>query len=180
MEVQMATRKKAKPVKAKQTPKPKADAPEVRVPQPEKTESKPQAPAKRKQRLARRRRRTKPTSRKREAPKRPIRPPKAAQRRRRGRYSNAERARILKTATAQKLTAQQVNAKFGVKPLTYYSWRKKAKATSRRAPQRAVAGRPELASLVRERVQERLRKMLPEIVKSEVATYLERTFRKGR
>jgi transposase-like protein len=175
----MATRKKTKPVKAKQAAKPKAEAPDAR-PEAGKTEPKPQAPAKTKQRPARRRRRTKPTSRKREAPKRPIRHPKVAQRRRRGRYSNAERARILKTATAQKLTAQQVNAKFGVKPLTYYAWRKKAKATSKPASRRVVAGRPELAGLVRGSVQERLRQMLPAIVKSEVATYLERTFRKGR
>jgi hypothetical protein len=37
-----------------------------------------------------------------------------------------------------------------------------------------------LAGMVRANVQERLRAMLPEIVRSEVAAYLEQAFKKGR
>lgn len=179
----MAVRKKAKPAATKLAPSAKAEAPEV---QPtavaEKNESKPQGPAERKQGPARRRPRTKPRRRKREAPKREARRPKGTRKRHRGRYSDAERARILKAAFAQRLTAQQVQEKFGVQPVTYYSWRKKAKATHKRAPRPARKGRPqggELAGLLRESVQARLRQMLPGIVRSEVAAYLVKVFGKG-
>ena len=124
----MSTPKNVKPTKAK-PPKPEVAPPKAPVAQVAKPVPKPPTPAMKKA-PAKRRPRPKPTSRRREAPKRPVRHPKVAQRRRRGRYSSAKRARILKIATAQKLTAQQVKANFGVKPVTYYSWRKMAKATS--------------------------------------------------
>ncbi len=177
----MARRKKVKSVKAKKSPTPKGESPEVPVAQVAEPERKPpplamkKAPTKKK--TPAKRYPGSKRGRKQVARKRAIQQPKAAQRRRRARYGNAEKARILRVANAQKLTAEQVQAKFGVKPVTYYSWRKKAKG-SKRGSQRVVRGSRELAGLVRVSVQERLRQMLPEIVRGEVTAYLRGAFKK--
>ena len=42
-------------------------------------------------------------------------------------YTEAQRKKILAAAQANDLTANQVKKRFGVTPVTYYSWRKKAK-----------------------------------------------------
>src|ERR1041385_9128731 len=41
-------------------------------------------------------------------------------------YTEAERLAILAAATAERLSATDVNRRFGVKPVTYYSWRMRA------------------------------------------------------
>lgn len=51
----------------------------------------------------------------------------AKARRKRHRYTEAKRGEILAAAQKDGLTASQVQQKFGVTPVTYYSWRKKAK-----------------------------------------------------
>jgi transposase-like protein len=117
------------------------------------------------------------------ARKRPTPHRKPTARRRRGRYSNADRARILAAAQKGGLTALQVQAKFGVKPVTYYLWRKKAKAggrPGRRGASPRGSKQDAIVGMVRANVQERLQALLPEIVRSEVAEYLERAFKKGR
>jgi transposase-like protein len=40
-------------------------------------------------------------------------------------YTQAERLTILATAMAEGLSATDVHERFGVRPVTYYSWRKK-------------------------------------------------------
>lgn len=40
-------------------------------------------------------------------------------------YVQAERLSILATAVTEQLSATKVQQRFGVKPVTYYSWRKK-------------------------------------------------------
>jgi len=40
-------------------------------------------------------------------------------------YTLTERLTILATAVAEGLSATEVHQRFGVKPVTYYSWRKK-------------------------------------------------------
>ena len=40
-------------------------------------------------------------------------------------YTEAERLTILATAMAEGLSATDVHERFGVRPVTYYSWRKK-------------------------------------------------------
>src|SRR5437016_14092684 len=95
------------------------------------------------------------------------------------------RARILAAAKADGLTANDVKKKFGVTPVTYYSWRKKsgAAARTRNGRGRANAGTG-LDSNLRQRVQARLRAVLPKIVDSEVDSYLASYFggikRRGR
>src|SRR5438045_2860275 len=44
-------------------------------------------------------------------------------RRARRRYSDADRQRILAAARSGNLTALQIKKRFGVTPVTYYSWR---------------------------------------------------------
>jgi len=103
----------------------------------------------------------------------------AKTRKRRQSYTPQQRAEILATAQRDRLTAAQVKRKFGVTPVTYYSWRKKAGATRRRgggAPvARAIIGNG-IGSQLRAEVQSRVREILPEIVRSEVNAYLNDLF----
>jgi transposase-like protein len=92
----------------------------------------------------------------------------------RKRYTDAQKKTILAAANQEGLTAAQVQKKFGVRPVTYYSWRKKTGATRRRG-RPAGAARPagDLANVVRGEVQTRVRAMLPDIVRGEVNRYLD-------
>jgi transposase-like protein len=96
-------------------------------------------------------------------------------------YTEAERKNILAAATQGNMTATDVQKKFGVRPVTYYSWRKKSGAAGRRRGRPAGAtrggggggGGGDLVSVVRGQVQVRVRSMLPDIVRSEVNSYLD-------
>ncbi len=98
-------------------------------------------------------------------------------------YTDEQKQTILAAAQKDGLTALQVQKKFGVKPITYYSWRKKSGAAKRRGrPAGRGPGRPPgssgaaagaLAGVVRGEVQSRVRAMLPEIVRGEVNRYLD-------
>lgn len=107
----------------------------------------------------------------------------AKTRKKRQSYSPEQRSEILAAATRDKLTAAQVKRKFGVTPVTYYSWRKKAGATRKRGSA-VVASRGAvvsggLANQLRAEVQNRVRQILPEIVRSEVNSYLNSLFASG-
>jgi len=101
-------------------------------------------------------------------------------------YTDEQKRTILAAAQKDGLTALQVQKKFGVKPITYYSWRKKTGAAKRRGrPAGRGPGRPAgagraagggLAGVVRGEVQTRVRAMLPEIVRGEVNSYLDSLF----
>lgn len=94
-------------------------------------------------------------------------------------YTDAQRTEILAAATKDGLTAVQVQKKFGVTPVTYYSWRKKKGVTGRRGPGRPPgrpAGSTDLHSQVRAEVQSKLRQILPEIVRTEVNAHLDSLF----
>jgi transposase-like protein len=102
-------------------------------------------------------------------------------RKKRKRYTPAQRSEVLQAAEKQGLTAAQVQKKFGVTPVTYYSWRKKSGAAGRRG--RRGPGRPPgtaVAGQVRTEVQARVRAMLPGIVRQEVNSYLDSLFGTGR
>jgi hypothetical protein len=76
-----------------------------------------------------------------------------------------------------------VQKKFGVTPVTYYSWRKKTGATRRRAVVARVGRRAagsDLVSNVRDEVRSKVQRILPEIVRSEVNDYLSSLFPAGR
>lgn len=114
------------------------------------------------------------------------RPPKAASparatRRKRTRYSDAERTQILSAAQQEGLTALEIQKRFGVTPVTYYSWRKKSGAartgrrgrppgSSRKSVVMAIGSDRNLAEVVRRHVREQIQRMLPEIVRDEVGS----------
>jgi transposase-like protein len=104
----------------------------------------------------------------------------AAKHERRARRSNtsaAERAKIVAAADREGLTALQVQKRFGVKPVTYYSWRKKLGVKGRRGRRPTGGGGlgrgGEFGAQVRAGVQARVREMLPGIVREEVGRYLD-------
>lgn len=100
-------------------------------------------------------------------------------------YTEAQRKQILATAVAEKLTAEQVKKRFGVKHVTYYSWRKKAGIKGPRGRKPAafaaakVAAGGTLNSQVRAGVQAKVREILPGIVREEVSNYLDALFGAG-
>lgn len=96
-------------------------------------------------------------------------------------YTDAQRKQILAAAVAEKLTAGQVQKRFGVKHVTYYSWRKKAGLKGprgRRPAALAAAGIAggSLGAQVRAGVQAKVREILPAIVREEVSNYLTALF----
>jgi transposase-like protein len=106
--------------------------------------------------------------------------------RKRKRYTASQRAEVLAAATREGLTAAQVQKKFGVAPVTYYSWRKKSGVAGRRGRRRAAAGATvsakvlDLSSHVRQEVAQRVRQILPDIVRGEVGRYLSTLFASGK
>ncbi len=105
-------------------------------------------------------------------------------RKKRVQYSEAERARVLAAAKSEHLTALQIQKKFGVTPVTYYSWRKKGGLTRRRggAATVTVPVRGDVSARVRAEVQNKVRQVLPGIVRAEVNAYLDALFgaKRGR
>src|SRR5580765_5019174 len=88
-------------------------------------------------------------------------------------YTPEQKRTILAAALKERLTALQVKKKFGVTPVTYYSWRKKTGATRRRGRPAGPGRAAGLALSLRGEVQSRIRSMLPDIVRGEVHSYLE-------
>ena len=95
-------------------------------------------------------------------------------------YSDDQRTKIINTAQTENLTALDVQKRFGVTPVTYYSWRKKLglkgprgrKPGSGRLAATTVGG-TDLTAQVRAGVQARVREVLPGIVREEVTRYLD-------
>src|SRR5437762_2471202 len=92
-----------------------------------------------------------------------------ARKRARKQYSLQQRKQILAVADRESLTAAQVKEKFGVTPVTYYSWRKKYGGAPRKRGRRPVAGaapRPgasyggAVTAQVRSEVESRVRRMV--------------------
>ncbi len=107
----------------------------------------------------------------------------AKTRKKRQSYTDEQRTQILAAAQKDKLTAAQVQKKFGVTPVTYYSWRKKTGvAAHRRGRGGAAVAVGDLPSQVRAEVQSKVRQILPAIVRGEVSAYLDTLFgsRRGR
>src|SRR5260221_174263 len=99
----------------------------------------------------------------------------------RRRYTAKKKATILAAAAKQNLTAPEVQKRFGVKPVTYYSWRKKSGVSFRTRGARRGAGVPAgLDSALRSRIQARLGALMPKIVEREVDAFLARYFGGGQ
>src|SRR5436309_310982 len=96
-------------------------------------------------------------------------------RKKRQRFTPAQRANILATAKSGGLTAKQVKEKFGVSTVTYYLWRRNAGLTGsgRAANMSKLAASPVgLERMLRSAVRERIQAALPSIVRDEVQFYL--------
>ncbi len=99
----------------------------------------------------------------------------------RKRYTEDQRSTILSVAQREGLTATEVKKRFGVTPVTYYSWRKKTGVAGRRGQAiRVAGGNAALSSQVRTEVRSRVRQILPAIVRGEVSSYLNTLFSSGR
>lgn len=95
-------------------------------------------------------------------------------------YTALKRAEILAAAMKENLTANDVKKRFGVTPVTYYSWRKKEGLVGTRGRRPGLltqAGADSsIATQVRAGVQAKVRAVLPAIVREEVSTYLNTLF----
>ena len=101
-------------------------------------------------------------------------------------YSPEQRADILAAASKEGLTAEAVQKKFGVIPVTYYSWRRKAGVGARR-PRGGRQHQPgvlesgvNLVEAVRAELRNQIQRMLPELVRTEVGAALLGVPRRGR
>jgi transposase-like protein len=110
-----------------------------------------------------------------------------ARKRARKQYTLQQRKQILAAADRDGLTAGQVRQKFGVTPVTYYSWRKKYGGAPRKRGRRPGSGLAALSRVsrlgvggitaqVRTAVQSRVRGMVEEIVRGEVGRYVDELF----
>jgi transposase-like protein len=98
-------------------------------------------------------------------------------------YTPHRRAEILTAAQRDNLTANDVKKKYGVTPVTYYSWRKKEGLIGRRGRRPgllASSGSTGIATQVRAGVQAKVRAVMPGIVREEVTNYLNTLFASGR
>ena len=95
------------------------------------------------------------------------------------RYSDAERQNILATAEREGLTAAKVKERFGVTPVTYYSWRKKSGGRKGRRKGgrvvvaaatvgKAVGNAMNIADTIRDEIRSHIRRLLPGILASEL------------
>jgi len=102
----------------------------------------------------------------------------------RKRYTDEQKKTILAAAQKDGLTAAQVQQKYGVKPITYYSWRKKTGVAGRRGRPAGARGpgRPrgssatlsmsDIESALRQEVQQRMRALMPAVIRSEVNNFV--------
>ncbi len=94
-------------------------------------------------------------------------------------YTTSQRTTILAAARRDGLTALEVKKKYGVTPVTYYSWRKKYRAGSWSPSSARGRGSSDLTSQVRSEVQAKVRQILPDVVRTEVSQYLNTLFGSG-
>ena len=93
------------------------------------------------------------------------------------RYTPAEKAKILAAAKAEGLSGAAAAKKFGISMLTFYRWRGPVRGRKKRGrpvgSMNRVAGKVKLnLAAVRREVQAQVRKLLPQIIREEVAKAL--------
>src|SRR4029453_8982793 len=113
----------------------------------------------------------------------PRRSSMAKARRKRRSYSESKRTEVMAAAQKEGLTAAQVQKRFGVTPVTYYSWRKKYGAARRRgglvaARARGIRARAngDITQRVRVEVQSKVREIVAARGDNEGRGYLNQMF----
>jgi transposase-like protein len=95
-------------------------------------------------------------------------------------YTPRKRAAILAAAVRENLTANDVKKKFGVVPVTYYSWRKKEGLSGPRGRKPTLPALRNNGAAIAPQVQARVRALMPTIVREEVARSLGAFFGSSR
>ena len=95
-------------------------------------------------------------------------------------YTPRKRAAILVAAVRENLTANDVKKKFGVIPVTYYSWRKKEGLAGDRAGKSTLTALSNNGAAFTAQVQAKVRALMPGIVREEVARSLGAFFASSR
>ncbi len=105
------------------------------------------------------------------------------------RYSAAQKAKILAAAQKEGLTGEQIASRFGVSKLTFYRWRgpvrsdalerrgKRGRGRPKGSKNRVAAGTGIGNAVVREaavraEIRNQIRKLLPQIIREEIAAAL--------
>jgi transposase-like protein len=92
------------------------------------------------------------------------------------RYTKEKKAEILAAAKKGNLTGEQVAKKFGISTLTFYRWRGPVRGRKKRG--RPVGSKNRVGKVkvnvaaVRREVQAQIRRLLPKIIREEVAAAL--------
>ena len=94
-------------------------------------------------------------------------------------YSAEKKAEILAAAKKEGLSGAQVAKRFGISTLTFYRWRGPVRGRKTRGrpvgSKNRVSGRVKADSAaVRRKVQQQIQRMLPQIIREEVAKALSR------
>jgi transposase-like protein len=103
---------------------------------------------------------------------------KVAKGRRGVRYSAGKKAEILAAARKDNLTGEQVAKRFGIATLTFYRWRGPVRGRKKRgrpvgSKNRVAGGKVKVdTAALRREVQAQVRKLLPQIIREEVAAAL--------
>jgi len=91
-------------------------------------------------------------------------------------YGAEKKAEILAAAKKENLTGAQVRKRFGISTLTFYKWRgpvRGKKAVARRGPKRPRGNGVKVNSgAVRQAVRTQIQRVLPQIIREEVARAL--------
>jgi len=91
------------------------------------------------------------------------------------RYTDRQRARILVAIEQNRMTQVAAAKKYGVSTVTIWAWRRAAARPRQGARRKAAApalSNGALAELLRAQVRDRLRELIPDVVRQEVASYL--------
>jgi transposase-like protein len=93
-------------------------------------------------------------------------------------YSAEKKAEVLAAAKKEELSGAQVAKRFGISTLTFYRWRGPVRGRKKRgrpvgSKNGVSAGRVKVDSAaLRRKVQEQIQRMLPQIIREEVAKAL--------
>jgi transposase-like protein len=92
------------------------------------------------------------------------------------RYTAAEKAKILAAAKKEGLTGAQAAKRFGISALTFYRWRGPVRGRKKRGRpvgSKNLSGKVKVnVGAVRREVQAQVRRLLPQIIREEVAAAL--------